>query len=83
VKRKLNPGTFIAMALMGWLFWQFIGWWAIPLIALSFIMYLVMYDYEKQKSNAKKMRRELRREQRMGNRAALADEYVRRHPDKA
>lgn len=79
MSKKVNPGTFIAMAVLGAIFSLVIHWWVILLLGLSFLMYLGMYDYEKQKRDARKMRAELR----MDARRALADEYRRRHPDRA
>jgi Flp pilus assembly protein TadB len=79
MKRKINPGVVIAYVLITWGLWHVIGPWALAITALSMVMYLGMYDYERQKRNARRMRRELRAETRIN----LANEYARRHPDKA
>jgi hypothetical protein len=79
MKSKINPGMVIAYLLITWGLWHLIGPWALAITALSVVMYFGMYDYERQKRNARRMRRELR----MDRRRMLADEYTRRHPDKA
>lgn len=80
-----NPGGWIGLAVIGSIMWCFVGWWAlIPIGIVAFISIAMpgveqaLYDDKIRKKNARKMRRELRMEQRMG----LAAEYIRRHPDK-
>lgn len=79
-----NVGNFVAAAIVTAIAWAFMGPWAILfglaiyLIVCSKIGQLMQADSRRAK-NARKMRRELR----MDQRSALADEYIARHPDKA
>lgn len=85
-KAGMNPGGWIALAIMGGIFYAVAGWWGlipIGIVVASIVllpgMHKALQDDRQRKINARKMRRELRMENRMN----LAQEYSRRHPDRA